>query len=97
MELRALAMESLARAIAAEFPLGWNQEAGSAARRARVWMQWHTGCATLVHPAESAAVEERLQRVWLALKDAEPPCGWRPADASDAIIAAAFEKAWPAT
>ena len=95
MDLRKHAMDSLVRTIAAEFPQGWNLEAGSAARRARVWMRWHTVHATLVQPADSADMEERLKRVWVALKAAEPPCGWQPKCGADPIIRAAFADAWP--
>lgn len=97
MDLRRHAMDSLARALSAEFPDGWNQEAGSAARRARAWMRWHTLQAQTEAQSGTPgeASEERLQAVWVALKDAEPPCGWRPVDGGDPIIGRAFAAAWP--
>lgn len=85
--MRRDARDSLARTIAAEFPDGWNMAAGSAARRARAWTQWQA--------RHADAPEDRLRAVWVALKAATPPCGWRPGDGDDPVIRAAFERGWP--
>ncbi len=39
--------------------------------------------------------QERADAVWAALHDSNPPTGWLPTGPDDAIIVAAFDKAWP--
>lgn len=82
---RAFAIDTLHRSIVEHVGAGWRTGKNWDDRRARIFSSWYT-------PHE---YDSLCECVWKALKELDPPSGWRPETVADSVLLAAFEKGWP--
>jgi hypothetical protein len=84
-KLRLFAIDSLVRSFVEHGGPGWRKGSNWNDRLARVYSSWHVPAG---HDAECT-------RVWDALKQLDPPIGWKPTSVEDEILARAFQAGWP--
>jgi hypothetical protein len=90
-QLRAAAMDSLARDIRSHLPAGWQQAAKGHFHTAGARADW----IVRIEQAD-ANVRSKAIAVWISLEKSNPPVGWKPSGPEDALIVAAFHSGWPA-
>lgn len=83
--LRLFAIDALVRSFVEHGGPGWRKGSNWGNRLARVYSNWHV----------PAAHDEECARVWYALKQLEPPIGWKPLSVEDELLALAFQVGWP--
>jgi len=93
-ELRAAAMDSLARNLNGYLPDGWVPDSQTESKAAGAAANTST---SLVIEGESPELRAHILEVYRALKSLAPPIGWRPLGANDPRIEEAFARGWPPT
>jgi hypothetical protein len=90
--IRDAAKDSLVRDLNFHLPDGWRHGAKGDFETSGAYADW-------VGRAQDAeqSLRAKADAVWAVLERLHPPAGWKPANASDPTIEAAFAEGWPAS
>lgn len=91
-QLRAAAMDALARDLNWRLPDGWVPDSTTESRAAGAAA---TSTTSVVVDGDAPHFKPRMLEVYKGLKACEPAVGWKPSGPDDPLICDAFARGWP--